>query len=133
MTKPLTGILVQTPGDELHIFWVQERAIGKGTYFPDIGIKNGLNFHNFGKRNGTDFQDFGMKYKVGYTFSKNRYKVGYPFLKPRWHVPDQNLVNCTPRGSNGNGKDYSVSQKLCNVCLAPVEESQIQLSRFLHS
>ena len=43
------------------------RAIGKGIYFPDIGIKNGINFYNFGIRNGTDFQDFGMKYKVGYT------------------------------------------------------------------
>ena len=36
-------------------------AIGKGIYFPEIGIKNGINFHNFGKRNGTDFQDFSMK------------------------------------------------------------------------
>ena len=24
-------------------------AIGKGIYFPDIGIKNGINLHNFGK------------------------------------------------------------------------------------
>ena len=45
--------------------------IGKGIYFPDIGIKNGINFHNFSIRNGSDFQDFGMKYRVGYTFSKN--------------------------------------------------------------
>ena len=49
-----------------HIFRVPGHIIGKGVYFPDIGIKNGINFHNFGIRNGTDFQDFGMKCKVGY-------------------------------------------------------------------
>ena len=57
-----------TPGGALHIFWVRGSAIGKGIYFPDIGIKSCINFHNFGIRNGTDFQNFGMKFKVGYTF-----------------------------------------------------------------
>ena len=33
-------------GGALHIFWVWGRAIGKGIYFQDIGIKNGINFHN---------------------------------------------------------------------------------------
>ena len=42
----------------LHIFRVRGRAIGKGIYFPDIGIKNGINVHNFGITNGTYFQDF---------------------------------------------------------------------------
>ena len=52
-------------GGELHIYilWVRVRAIGKGIYFPDIGIKTGINFPNFGVRNGTDIQDFGMKCK----------------------------------------------------------------------
>ena len=50
------------PGGALHIFRVRGRAIGKGIYLPDIGIKNGINFHNFGIRNGTYFQDFYMKY-----------------------------------------------------------------------
>ena len=59
------------PGDALHILRVRGRAIWKGIYFPDIGIKNGINVHNFGIRNGTDFQDLqGMKCKVGYTFPK---------------------------------------------------------------
>ena len=49
---------VRIPGGALHIFRVRGRAIGKGIYFPDIGIKNGINFHNFGIRNGTYFQDF---------------------------------------------------------------------------
>ena len=61
----------RNPGGALRIFRVRGRTIGKGIYFPDIGIKNGINFHNFGVRNSTDFHDFGMKYKVGYTFSKN--------------------------------------------------------------
>ena len=77
------------------------RAIGKGIYFPNIGIKNGINFHNFGIRNnGTKFQDFAMKYKVGYTFSKIGISVGtlfpkigirnrYVSLEPRWHFSDQ--------------------------------------------
>ena len=51
---------------------VRGRAIGKGIYFPDIGIKSAINFHNVGIRNGTDFQDFGMN-----NFSKNWYEVGY--------------------------------------------------------
>ena len=34
-------------GGALDIFRVRGRAIGKGIYFPDIGIKNGINFHNF--------------------------------------------------------------------------------------
>ena len=50
------------PGGALLIFRVRGRAIGKGIYFPDVGIKNGINFHNFGIRNGTYFQDFDMKY-----------------------------------------------------------------------
>ena len=62
------------PGGALHIFLVRGSAIGKGIYFPEIGIKNGINFHYFRIRNGTEFQDFGIKYKVGYTFSKNWYK-----------------------------------------------------------
>ena len=49
-------------GGALHIFRLWERAIGKGIYFPAIGIKNGINFHNFGIRNGTDLQDFYLKY-----------------------------------------------------------------------
>ena len=49
------------PGGALHIFRVRGRAIGKGIYFPDIGIKNGINFHNVGIRNGIYFQDFYMK------------------------------------------------------------------------
>ena len=57
-------------GGALRIFLVRGRAIGKGIYFPKIGIKNGVNFHKIGTKNGTDFQDFGMKYNVGYTFSK---------------------------------------------------------------
>ena len=64
------------PGGALHIFWVRRRAIGKGIYFQDIGIKNGINFHNFGIRNGTDLQDFAMKYKFRYTFLKNWYTLG---------------------------------------------------------
>ena len=75
---------IKSRGGALHIFWVRGRAIGKGIYFLDIGIKNSLNYHNFGIMNGADFLDFGMKYKVGYTFLKNWYKVGYTFLK-NWH------------------------------------------------
>ena len=88
------------------MIWVRGRAIGKGIFFPDIGIKNGINFHTFGLRNGTDFQNFCMKYKVGYTFLKIGIRSGILFknlvegtgmcLKPRWYVPDQNLVKCTP-------------------------------------
>ena len=52
------GILLTDPGSALHIFRVRGRAIGKGIYFPDNGIKNGINVHNFGIRNGTYFQDF---------------------------------------------------------------------------
>ena len=52
-----------TPGGgALNIFRVRGRAIGKGIYFPDIGIKIGITFHNFGIRNGTYFQDFYTKY-----------------------------------------------------------------------
>ena len=42
-------MFTRTPGGggALHIFWVRGRAIGKGIYFQDIGIKNGINFHNF--------------------------------------------------------------------------------------
>ena len=65
----------------LHIFWLRGRAIGKGIYFQDIGIKNGINFQNFGTRNGTDLQDFAMKYKVGYTFSKIGISSGLLFQK----------------------------------------------------
>ena len=72
-------------GGALHIFWVRGRAIGKGIYFQDIGIKNSINFHNFGIRNGTDLQDFALKYKVGYTFSQNWYKFGYTFSK-NWYT-----------------------------------------------
>ena len=74
-------------GGALHIFWESGSAIGKGIYFPDIGIKDCINFHKFGRpslRNGTNFEDFGMKYKVRYTFSKNWYKVGYAFSK-NWY------------------------------------------------
>ena len=71
----------QCLGGVLHIFWVRGRAIGKGIYCQDIGIKNDINFHNFGIRNGTYLQDFAMKYKVGYTFLQNRYKFGYTFSK----------------------------------------------------
>ena len=53
--------LVPGGGGALRIFRVRGRAIGKGIYLPDIGIKNGINFHNFGIRNGTHFQDFYMK------------------------------------------------------------------------
>ena len=63
------------PGGALYIFWVRGRAIGKGIYFQDIGIKNGINFHNFGIRNGTDLQDFAMKYKVGYTGCLKKYPL----------------------------------------------------------
>ena len=97
---------LKTRGCTAHILGAG-RAIGKGFYFQDIGIKNGLNFHNFGIRNGTDLQDFTMKYKVRYTFSKNWYKFGYTFqkigkgtgmfLKPRWQVHGQNLLKCTHR------------------------------------
>ena len=66
----------------LHMFRVRRRAIGKGIYFLDIGIKSGINFHNFGVMNGTYFQDFEMKNKVGYIlFRKNWYEVGYTFSK----------------------------------------------------
>ena len=75
----LPMMVLQAPGGPLHIFQVRGRAIGKGIYFPDIGIKNGINVHNFGIRNGTNFQDFGMKYKVGYTFSKIGTRNGYVF------------------------------------------------------
>ena len=73
-------------------------------------IKNGITFHNFGIRNGTYFQDFHMKYirsdilfrkigiRSGILFQKLVQGTGM-FLKSRWHVPDQNLVKCTP----GNG------------------------------
>ena len=35
---------LEEPGGALHIFRVRGRAIGKGIYFPDIDIKNGINF-----------------------------------------------------------------------------------------
>ena len=66
-------VQIHLRGDALQILWVRGRAIGKGIYFPDIGIKNDINFCNFGIRNSADFLDFGMKYEVGYTFSKNLY------------------------------------------------------------
>ena len=47
--------VLKVPGGALHIFRERGRAIGKGIYLPDIGIKNGINFHNFGMRNGSRF------------------------------------------------------------------------------
>ena len=44
-------VITREGGGALDIFRIRERAIGKGIYFPDIGIKNGINFHNFGIRN----------------------------------------------------------------------------------
>ena len=76
--------VLRPPGGALHIFWLRGRAVAKGIYFQDIGIKNGINFHSFGMRNGTNLQDFAMKYKVGYAFSKNWYKFGYTFSKNRY-------------------------------------------------
>ena len=70
------------PGGALHIFRVWGRAIGKGIYFPDIGIKNGINFHNFGIRNGTYFQDSYIKYiRLGILFRKIGIRSGILFQK----------------------------------------------------
>ena len=69
-------------GGALHIFRVRGRAIGKGIYFPDIGIKNGITFHNFGIRNGTYFQDFYMKYiRSDILFRKIGIRSGILFQK----------------------------------------------------
>ena len=109
-------MLKSFPGGALDIFRVRGRAIGKGIHFPDTGIKNGINFHNFGIRIGTYFQDVYMKYissdilfrkigiRSGIIFQKLVQRTGM-VLKPRWHVPDQNLVKCTP------GKSLAVGTK----------------------
>ena len=70
------------PGGALDIFRVRGRAIGKGIYFPDIGIKNGISFLDFGIRNGTYFQDFYMKYIISdITFRKIGIRSGILFQK----------------------------------------------------
>ena len=70
------------PRGALHIFRVRGRAIGKGIYFLDIGIKNGSNFHNLGIRNGNYFQDFYMKYiRLDILFRKIGIRSGILFQK----------------------------------------------------
>ena len=70
----------QGPEGALDTFRVRGRAIGKGIYFPDVGIKNGINFHNFGIRNGTYFQDLYMKYiSSNILFRKIGIRSGYFF------------------------------------------------------
>ena len=76
----INGFWLLIPRGALHTFRVRGRAIGKGIYFPDIGIKNGINFHNFGMRNGTYFQDFYMKYiRSDILFRKIGVRNGYVF------------------------------------------------------
>ena len=58
LPKAFKHCKLEPRGGALHIFRVRGRTIGKGIYFPDIGIKNDINFHNFGIRNGTYFKDF---------------------------------------------------------------------------
>ena len=53
------------------------KYIRSDIFFRKIGIRSGILFQKIGIRNGM-------------------------FLKPRWHVPDQNLVKCTPRALKKN-------------------------------
>ena len=120
----------KSPGGALDTFWVQGRAIGKGIYFPDIGIKNGINFHNFGIRNGTYFQDLYMKYissdilfrkigiRSGILFQKIGKRNGYFFeasmARPR---PKSGQVH-PPPPPPPDAKDGQ-SNKKCSVSSTP--------------
>ena len=77
--------LASTPADPrgggvLYIFWVRERAIGKGIEFHDFGTGNGIDFHDFGIRYGIDLCNFRNWYRVGCAFSENWYKVWYIYF-----------------------------------------------------
>ena len=93
------------------IFWVRERAIGKGIDFHEFGIRNGIAFHDFGIRIGIDFfAVFAIGIGLGMLFQKIGINLGIYFSKisiksgifrkigiRNWHVLETSMARPRPK------------------------------------